>query len=243
VFFEGIDDFKMLRRFASRLEMNELATGVGITAIRSEGASSWLRMRDVAWGIEKTLGDELKIGAIFDKDFRCQEEIEHINKELNAHLSFVHIHRDKEIENYLLNPAALDRSIKSAIQDKARRTGNTAPQPEPVQELLDQITAELKEDIQGQYIAKRVEFLKTKSDLATTAAETMKWFEENWRDTQRRLRIVPGKQVLQRLRSEVQRRYGVSITDLKIIDSIRLEEVPDDIRLLLQGLEEFRTQI
>ena len=111
------------------------------------------------------------------------------------------------------------------------------------QELLDQVTAELKEDAQGQYVAKRVGFLRnSKRDAATTTTETIKWFEENWRDAERRLSIVPGKQALQRLRSEIQRRYDVSITDRRIIEATRVDEIPEDIRQLLEGLEEFRTR-
>ena len=243
VFFEGMHDFKLLRRFARRLGLNEFATGVGITPVKSEGAASWQRMRDVAWGIEKTLGSTLKIGAIFDRDFRCQEEVGSIIGELREHLTFIHIHKRKEIENYLLMPDALDRAIQGAANERARRLGITAPPVERAESILTRITDEIKGEIQAQYLAKRGEFLRSSGrDQATIAAETIKWFDEYWAALTTRLIVVPGKQVLQLFRAEIQERYGISITDLRIIDSIRVEEIPDDVKRILEQLEHFRVQ-
>src|SRR5947209_18642206 len=71
LFVENMSDFVLIRKFASRLGYGALAAGTDLTPVESEGSTSWKRIADVAWGIEKTLGSTLKIGAIFDRDFRC----------------------------------------------------------------------------------------------------------------------------------------------------------------------------
>jgi len=53
--------------------------------------------------------------------------------------------------------------------------------------------------------------------------------------------IVPGKEVLKALREHLQKVYGVSLTDSKIIDAFHKDEIPGDITQLVNELERFRT--
>jgi Zn-dependent oligopeptidase len=52
--------------------------------------------------------------------------------------------------------------------------------------------------------------------------------------------IVPGKEVLKALREHLQRVYGLSLTDAKIVDAFHKDEVPRDIKQLVNALELFR---
>jgi len=53
--------------------------------------------------------------------------------------------------------------------------------------------------------------------------------------------IVPGKEVLKALREHLQKVYGVSLTDARIVDAFHKDEVPGDIQQLVNALELFRT--
>jgi energy-coupling factor transporter ATP-binding protein EcfA2 len=241
LFVEGINDFAMLRRFARCLGLAQLASGTDITAVESEGFSSWERIRALAWGFERTLGRSITLGAIFDRDFWCAEEIALIMTELKKTLAFSHIHGRKEIENYLLVPTVIDRALRHAVEDRLRRGGQLRESLEPAVTILARLTDPMKASLQGQYLARRVEFLKPRGlDQATISTETLQAFEDDWSNLDRRMQIVDGGDVLRILRDVVQKRWKVSLTDAGIIDQFTPEEVPRDLKDLLTGLEEFR---
>jgi hypothetical protein len=177
LFVEDLNDFNLIRRFAKKLGLLELSAGTDLTPVESKGFSSWERINSFAWGIETALRDTLMIGAIFDRDYWSNEQIQEIAAQLNERIKFVHIHGRKEIENYLLVPQVIQRAIEKSLADKAQRSGQDAPETPSVEAILDKITMERKDTDQSQYIAKRCEFLRHKGkDAATITAETIKWF-------------------------------------------------------------------
>lgn len=243
LFVEGPGDFRVIRRFARKLDLHDLASGTGITPVESGGFSPWEKVGAVAWGVEKTLGSPLQIAAIFDRDFRCQEEIDWITEKLADNLSFVHIHRRKEIENYLLVPVVLERALRKALADRKTAAEMPALESNAVTELLDRVTKPMRSKIQGQYIARRTEFLTSSGsplDKATIAEGSIETFNQLWETIETRMLIVHGKDVLARFRDEIQVKYGVTLSDARIIDAFRAEEIPDDLAALIQRLEEFR---
>lgn len=242
LFVEGAFDYKVLRRFARLLGMEELATGTDITPVESGGFTSWERVRSTAWGIEKTLGGALRIAAIFDRDFFPQEQVDAILADLSEPLELAHIHARKEMENYLLVPSVLERAFGKALSERNRRSGDGIHTREPVSVILDRITSQMKGDTLSQYQARRSEFLhRTRKDTATINAETFAWFEGKWGDLETRMEIVRGKDVLCELREYLQTTYQVNLTDVRIIDEFRLHELPHDLVELLKKLDQFRS--
>jgi len=218
-----------------------LAAGTDITALESGGFSSWERIRALASGFEQALGFELHVGAIFDRDFWCDEEISNIKKELERHLQFSHIHDRKEIENYLLVPTMLERVLDKALRERERRVGVNCERTHSIEELLIAITEPMRAGIQAQYIAKHVEYLRgSKIDASTITSDAIRIFEVSWNDISKRMAIVPGKAVLASLRTEITRLYAVNLTDHKIVSEFTDNEVPKDLVILLQGLEHYR---
>ncbi|BCB05154.1 ATP-dependent nuclease [Bacillus sp. KH172YL63] len=242
IFVEGNHDFKLIRRFARRLGLIELASGNDITPLESEGFSSWKKIKEFSWGFKTTLNSHINVGAIFDRDYYCQEELSEIKSELDTALVFTHIHKRKEIENYLLNPIVLDRALKKAIKDREIRTGIVIEEQESIYHILDRMSSKLSSSTQAQYIAKRNQYLtkKTNKDPATITTETINNFNNKWSDLNSRMEIVPGKELLKLIREEVQKIYRVSLTDFRIIDEFKREELPKDLVDLLKSIENFR---
>jgi len=241
LFVESFDDYKILRRFARLLRLAELSAGTDITPVESGGFSSWDKITAFAWGIGKAVGSIMHIAAIFDRDYRSQEEVDHILSELTKHIEFAHIHQRKEIENYLLVPAVLDRAVSKALLERDRRTGSKTVLSETASVILKRITNRLRSQIQGQYISFRAAHLHhSKRDNATITSQTIEIFDEKWKEIYSRMEIVPGKEVLRLFRNEIQAKYSVNITDYRIIDEFKQEEVPQDIIDLLSRLETFR---
>lgn len=241
LFVEGAHDYKIIRRFAKKMKFVELAAGNDITQLESEGYSSWPKVSALAWGLTNTLGAEIKIGAVYDKDYWCQAETDAITISLNEKLKFAHIHSRKEIENYLLVPEVLERCVKSSIRERIRRNVGLEDCKIDVDFVLDEITKKYHTDLQGQYIGKFSEFHKSKGkDAATMAKEALDIFSAKWKTLATRLEIVCGKDVLKDFRSYIDNVAGITLTDFRIIDEFRLEEIPEDMRSLINRLEDFR---
>lgn len=243
LFVEGLKDYKLIKRFAKKIGCHEVSSGLGLTAFESGGFSSWDKVKSLAWGIESTFGADFKIAAVYDHDFWCDEEIEETLKKLNEHLSFAHIHNQKEIENYLLNIDVLDRVLIKSISERNRRAGVEIQLEETVTSILERITSSHKIEFQGQYLSKYVSFHKKNSpgiDVSTLTIAASSRFENEWSVMSERLKIVGGKAVLKGFRTEVNDKYQINLSDIKIIDEYRKGEIPQDIIELVNKLDKFR---
>lgn len=160
LFVEGIDDFRLLRRFARRLGLQELAAGIGIVPLPSGGFGSWSRVTTLAAGIAEALGSPLSIAAIYDRDYHSTEHVEEVVRALSANLTLAHVHVRKEIENYLLLPKALDRALDRALSERVARHGASATRNESIETLLLRITDPMRDDVMSQLVARRSEKLR-----------------------------------------------------------------------------------
>ena len=242
LFVEGRSDFSILRRLAKVLGLDGLAAGLGLTIVESGGFSSWERVKSFAWGVATALDESLVVGAIFDRDFRCEEEAVAICKDLGETLQLSAMLKRKEVENYLLGPELLERALAHAIKDREGRTETTIPRGADAQAILEEITAPMRDDCLGQYIAKRTEFLRKikKEDPATIGTDTVRWFNAKWDRLETRIEVVPGKETLHAFRRRVSEIYGVSLSDLKIVGACTSDDVPKDLQDLLGEIERFR---
>lgn len=243
LFVEGLNDFRMIRRFARRAGMQELSTGLGITPLASGGFGSWQRITILASGIAEALGSPLMIGAVYDRDYFCDEHIAHVVETLSSSLVLSRVLKRKEIENYLLLPAALDRAVaRNFGSRKDKGEGNCiAAADVKSASILSEITAPMKGDVLAQIMARRHEFLKNNGDdSSVTYKSTLSWFDAKWESAEERIHPVCGKEVLKAYRDQVQERYGVTLTDARIFDSINRDDIPADMSDLLRQLDEFR---
>ena len=243
LFTEGKIDYKILKRFGKNLGYELLFKGQDITSIESRGFSTWKEIKSFAWGFKTAFNKSLKVAAIFDRDFWCDEEIEKIEEELSKHIALACIHRRKEVENYLLNPKVLQRLLEKLLIEKEKRTGVNLGGVISLSELLKEITEPFKTTFLGQYLSKRINFMKaniTHNDDATLHQETLEMFETKWQNIETRMEVIKGSEILSILREKIQEIYGVTLTDYRIIDEYKIEEIPIEIKKLLKNLEYFR---
>jgi predicted ATP-dependent endonuclease of OLD family len=243
VFFEGDRDFKLVRLFARQLGFDGIASGLDIFPARSEGFGSWQKVSALSWGISRALDNELAIAAVYDRDYFPDAQIETVRHALDDGLRFSHIHLRKEIENYLLLPDVLDRAISSALLDISKRDGRTVPKVVPASSILLEITDNHRMEVFGQRTSREVDHRKSvegRVDGTTLQTEAIISFEKTWSTLDGRLKVVPGKAVLAELRETLTARYGISLTDTKIIRAVRKPDVPPDFIEFLEKLEAFR---
>jgi hypothetical protein len=90
-------------------------------------------------------------------------------------------------------------------------------------------------------LGRRWEYLRnTGRSIATVNKDTLDWFDRQWQEPSLRLNIIPGKVVLAALRERVKTQCGVSLTDARIFDAFRKEDIPLDLVRLVDALEHFK---
>jgi energy-coupling factor transporter ATP-binding protein EcfA2 len=241
IYVNDLDDFVLLRRFAGAAGLSGLATGAGLTPLKSDVFSSWEDVVSFVRGVKKAIGNSVLIGAIYDRSYSSQEEIDAITTKLDETLSIVHVLARKEIENYLLVPDVLERAFQKALQEKSERTGEEVTSVESITSILERLTESLHQDVLAQYTAKRAGYHSgLEIDPATLTIDTARWFESKWQNVETRLEIVPGKELLRNLRDHIETEYGVILSDYRIVHEFSKEEMPAELMSLLERLDDFR---
>lgn len=236
VFFEG-KDRKIIRWFAERAGGFHLINDPDTLFLQAGGFGQWARVKHVNWTLEKVVGLDVKIGAIFDMDYRCEEEITEFLSDMNSESVRCHVLGRKEIENFALEPSAIVRLlIKRATSDGKSLEADEA------ERLLDTLVAKFEPSVRSQRTGLLYDHLKKKAphkSSPTLIAEAHSRFEKEWSEAQNRLKLVPGKEFISLLSAEAQMRFGYSITVRQLINELAKTEFPEDLRALLTDLEAF----
>jgi hypothetical protein len=237
LFLEG-NDFRLLRRLASHFGYAEFANDVNITVVPIGGFSQRQKIEHASWTFEKVLKAEIAIAGLLDRDYRCQEEIDQLLKETRATVPNFNILGAKEIENYLLVPAALSRAINARLRE-SKQAKKIAEQD--VNAILEGLAEEIKSAVLTQWISNRMRFFgnRTAKDASTVASEAIELLDDEWRHLSGRLRVVPGKTLLSNFNTFLQKELKVSITTTQIVNSLQSDEMAFDLKNVLQGLNLF----
>jgi hypothetical protein len=236
LFLEG-DDYRLLRRLAARLGLHKLAESHDITVVPIGGFGQRQKIQHAAWTFEKVLRSDIAIAAILDRDYRCAEEIDDLVQEARTTVPNFHILEQKELENYLIVPPA----IAAAISDRLRDRENLQVSVQEVENLINEVSTEMKSDVLAQSIANRMRYFgnRTSRDPATIAGEAITKLDSHWTPLEQRLKVVPGKQLLASINTHLQQNFGVSITTLQIIRHLSPDMIANDLREILSDINQF----
>lgn len=240
IFVEG-NDFQILSRFARKLELRGIANRSDFAVVSVKGFNPE-RIRSLKGGMEISLGGAISAAALMDKDYRSDRECVAIVTHCETFCDYVTIHRRKEIENFLLVPQAMDRAATRRVEDQARRTGVNKTYTGRAVTFLDNFAREKKSYVSAQYVGERVRFERVNSPRlaqASVAEAALNELEACWNDAQSRLEIIPGKEALSAFNQYLQSEHGVSITPASIVEAMRADEIPEEIRSLLDGISKF----
>lgn len=245
VFVEG-HDFQLLSKFALKLGLSTVGNRSLFAVVPVEGFNPE-RIRNLKSGMETTLGGTILAAAILDKDYRSQLQKDAIVAECKKFCAMVAIHSCKEIENFVLVPSAIDRAAERRIIDRAKRSGissGSSFKPFARQCLLD-FAKRRKAHTQAQYLTGRRNFEKRRGSSvneATFSEEIINEFDALWATETTCLQMIPGKEALSAVNTELQTQYQVSLTPTSIVDAMNIAEIPLEVKLLLSDLAEFSTQ-
>ena len=155
VFVEG-KDFQLLSRFARRLGLDSVANRSDFAVI-SVGGFNPQKVKDFALGMEATLGAKLLKLAVFDRDFRCNGEVAEISAELGRFCWHVVVHDRKELENFALEPCAIERAIRRRVAELDQKDQKVVFK-DSVADLLMKLSDGLKNQVQARLVASRQQY-------------------------------------------------------------------------------------
>ena len=241
IFVEG-DDFQVFARYARKMGRHDLGNRATF-AVVSIGGFSPDRVRSLKNGIEITLGGKIKAAIVLDRDFRSDAECNSAKSRCQDFCELAVVHGCKEVESFLLVPEAIDRAARRRVQARAHRTGTSAEYAGRCSDVLEEFAQGQKSHVISQYLASRRRFARHTTpgeNEATADRAAIEEFEADWaKSLARRLQLIPAKKALSTVNRHLQKHYQVSVTSAAIIDAMHVDEIPAEMRRLLESLGEF----
>ena len=240
VFVEG-KDFQTISKFARKVGEATVANRSAFAVLPMEGFNPE-RAKILKEGIELTLGTSIRSAAILDRDYRSDAECAATTAEAKNFCDIVRVHSSKEIENFLLVPAALDRAIQQRLADRERRTGERYASPRSAAEILADFASAQRTYVMSRHLALWKRYQKkagSKKHEDAVTEEAIAWFETEWSKPGYQLRLIPGKDALTALNSEVQQACAINVAPSGIISAMTALEVPGEMVELVRDLAKF----
>lgn len=240
LFVEG-KDFQIVSRFAQKLNVASVSTRARFAVVPVEGFNPQ-RIRHLKEGMEKTLGGEIRAAALLDRDYRSEPERIEITESCKRFCEYVRIHSCKEIENYLLNPNALNRAAEQKLNDRSKRTGKKETYAVSAEEILIEFATNQHDYVLGQQLANRRRFERStgsRMDEAVANELALKEFNKSWASFESKMATVPGKDALSFFNEQLQASHSVNVTKTSVINAMHVDEIPAEMRDIVDEIASF----
>lgn len=238
VFFEG-KDRRLFKKLAKKASFDNLLSDPDTVYLQSGGFEQWRRVKDLNWTLESMFNMTVKIAAIFDRDYRSDEQIEEFLSTMNSETLRTKVLSRKEIENYGLERATLFRLISKRAHER-----EVSLTESDINEIINPIFESMKPHVSSQLAAKKLVYAKSSSphlDESTILSGAFADFESAWTDESERLKIIPGKDFISALSSALQSACGISISPTQLINEMRLSEMAPDLTEMISDIDTFLT--
>ncbi|GAB3026280.1 ATP-binding protein [Niabella terrae] len=212
------DDIKLLSIFQGKIFANTFEQLDILPKIFVEGWGGWQRVI----GSNKVFKENkmsLKTYCIFDSDYHTEDEKLKRLSDAKENEINLHIWNKKEIENYLLVPAAIFRLIKA--KRKSAEVDEVA-----VANAIDNFCEELKDDVIDSF-ATEIRNRDTSKDLKTANQQARKYVNERW--NKEKTSLCSGKELLSKLFLWAAETYKASLSKFGVAREINLSEVDSEI--------------
>jgi hypothetical protein len=202
----------------------------GIPHASFGGWGGWRYALGSSIALANAAGSQIATYCLLDSDYHVKSQIEQIYSEFGQHRGQLHIWRKKEIENYMLNAAAITRAITSRLPRRS-----VAPSESELVTKLNAFAIGLKDEL---FDAVAQEFLSAERSLGAGGAnKAARVAIEQRIESSGLLDCVSGKAVLQRLFDWAQGEFGVSLNSVSICRHIKAAEVDEELKGVLSAIE------
>lgn len=223
-------DLRYLSDFYDVLYPDDSEGLAAIPSVSIGGWGGWPYAIGSAMLLRNSGGEHIIPYCILDSDYHTEGQKSARLEQAARNQIHLHIWNKKEIENYLLVPAALQRLI---AERAARRV--EAPTVEEISEKIDQLATERYDEV---FDSMSADILTENRVLGAVGANrtTRSILDPLWQTAEGRQSIASGKAIINGLFKWAQEEFGISLTTAAVIRSMRPREVPDEIRQLLDAI-------
>jgi len=231
IIVEG-DDLKILRHLQDKINPDVELSLEAIPNISIGGWGGWQWAIGSSLAIRNALGEAVICYCIFDRDYHLDTEVEERLKEASSKGVELHVWQRKELESYLLEPAAISRLLK-------KRSEDNAPTPDRILEVMNKVAKELENEVLDGI---STELLRRDRSLGAGGAnkEARKILTEKKKQGRGLIDIVSGKELLAGISKWAQRKFGVSISVVAVAKELTFLEIPEEIKYVLSAIQEGR---
>ena len=189
-------DIRLLKQIQNTLFPDSQEPFDTIPNMSIGGWGGWNLAVGTSMVLKNAGGQEIITYCILDSDYHTAEQIDERQEEAKRRGVQLHIWTRKEIENYLLVPAAIYRFISSRIENSTI--------PPDVNKIVEQIDSIVENSKDGILDAIATEYLAQNKAGGVSLANRLarQKIENAWKTQEGRLSIVSGKKVITEL-------YGV----------------------------------
>jgi hypothetical protein len=228
ILVEG-EDMQMLRRFYDLIFPDSLDSLAIVPNFPIGGWGGWNYAVGSSLLLRNVGGEEIRAYCLLDSDYHTPAEIEARRGDAKAKNVRLHVWQRKEIENYLVAPAAIRRIISQSC-----------PAPPTIGEIsakLVEIAESKKSEVydnfaESFYIEDKAKGLKAANQRARS------YLDPIWDGEVGRLQRVSGKALLSALSDWSKSLYGASFGVATILANLRREDLAEEVIAVLTSVEE-----
>jgi hypothetical protein len=236
LYVEG-QDMRLLAKLAKVVSKSEFLSDSSVTLMKTDGFANWTRVSTSAWVFNQFFEFEVKVGSLFDRDYRSDAEVQEFVEELKGSDVLCFVLPVKEIENLLLVSSA----IKNAVGKYARAQLPYGWEAR-IESIYTSVIEGFKEQTSHKIAAKFVEHELTKKpklNLPSIFSLALEEFGKNWNEPEFRRAKVPGKDAFSKIVKAIQDEFGVTVTENRVIDEMALVDIPLVVQEMLEDFEVF----
>ncbi|MBA5777908.1 ATP-binding protein [Stappia sp. F7233] len=230
--FEG-NDRTLFKKFEQKILKSGVLSDPDTLSIKIGGYENWRRIDNLRWMFGELFDIQAKIVSVFDRDYRCKEEIEEFERRLSDAGVICHVLRRKEIENYLLEFDPLSKAIERAAHRR-----NIIVNYKEIIRIIEEVGGIQKEDalINVQSFATKYYASKRDGRDPSTILKAAKLeFDGEWGKAGFKQRIS-GKQFIVDLNSRLRQRYGFSVTTAMIADEFDISDIDNEMIEIIHSI-------
>lgn len=199
------------------------------------GWGGWQRVLGTKDTFKNGFGDQITIYCMLDSDYKSIEEKQARQDEARRENIGLHIWKRKEIENYLLDPELLSRTINSLVKRGGKKTT-----PEETRAYLDSLMDKWKNYILDSistevYLQNREKGISYANNVARDRVD------KAWSSFEGKLSIVSGKDLLSRIFQWAQDNFKVSPTIGSLFHYMITTDLDNEIIDVISAIENLTT--
>lgn len=180
--------------------------------------------------LRNALGDKIVRYCIFDRDYHTDKEIADRIEDARRRGVEVHVWGRKELENYLLVPATVQRCIQQRLT-----SGKSAPSVSEVRSKMEELAENSRVETQAA-VAEGWALINGVKKFHEAMVYARERLEKSWSSFDDKMGIISGKEMLSGLSSWSHAQFGATLSAKLLAKEMRTEEMPDELELVVRTI-------